>query len=308
MKLSKKTFSKLIQNWNKNNPQSLRDFFFDNILDNMHYDKDLQKLIPKMITSNQELVMPQLSNYLDDGDLPIAQSKPTTKDNYIGIEIECFADISKAEALMLAVHYGIEGWVDISDDGSIEADIGRDFEFRVLIKESTMKQQLAKLGKFLKAGEFEVNDSCGLHVHLDMRNRKMMEVYNRLVKFQDLMFGMVDRSRRNNDEYCAYVNKYNGNHRYVAINKSAYEKHRTIEVRLHQGTVDVKLISNWVNLLLKIINSTNAAPKSMKKKDAVIKWLGKNRGLKSYVKKTYEPDWKDNLYDDDFNEDEDVLW
>ncbi len=314
MKINKKNFSKMIDGWKKHSPESLKDFFFNTFLDKVQYGQDrvsLDKMIEFVLKNNPKLVLEKgvLDNFIEDTDsVVLAQVKPSTKDNYIGIEIECFADMSMAEAMMLAVEYGVSDWVEIADDGSIEPEVGRDFEFKVLLKEKSLKSQLMKLGKFLKAGKFKVNKSCGLHVHLDMRNRDLDKTYFRLLKFQDLMFGMVSSERRSNNEYCAYTDRWNRDERYVAINRSAYAKHKTIEIRLHQGTVDVKLISNWVNLLLKIINTTDRTPRTLQKMDSVIKWLGKSRDLKTYVKKTYKPNWRDTKAMWEPHDDSDDLW
>lgn len=280
MRITKKALNKFLQKWTKKYPFSLN-----------RYEK-----------YNMEDIKDIVSDNIVDDNRTLAETKPKTNHNYVGIEIECFSKLSHAEAQILAVEMGIDSWLNLGTDGSVEADWGSDFELRVLVRETQLKSSLDKLAKFLKKGKFGANQSCGLHVHLDMRNRSMLDAYDKLRKFQDLMFGMVSEDRqRDKHGYCAYVRDFNQNQRYVAINKNAYNEHRTLEIRLHQGTVDTKQIGNWINLLLKMVNS-KSTPKDFKKKEQVLKWVSKNKNLKTYIKKTYQENWKLDVNHYDKNE------
>ena len=134
-----------------------------------------------------------------------------------------------------------------------------------------------------------VNSSCGLHVHLDMRQRRPTKCYKNLIRTQDILMQLVDSTRRNNVEYCEKVNvdpallkklyfsdtgkpDYNGMYigrgnqssnptydRYTAINAQAYYKFRTIEVRLHHGSIDMTEIYNWCLLLTTIVDARTIA-------------------------------------------------
>lgn len=292
--MKKKVFVQLLENWKKKDPDMLRAFFLDQFLpemDTLRY-KDPKK-IDKIMTNLLTEAMPvkQMSEFMMDEGFSLNETTPKTKHNYIGIEIECFSELQEKEVITLALEHGLEKQLDISDDGSIEADFGRDYELRILTRETELDETMKKLGTFLKAGGFDVNDSCGLHVHLDMRQRDVNKSYNRLRMFQDMLFGMVDKERRSNNEYCEYTTDYNDHGRYVAINRESYESHKTIEIRLHQGSVNVKQIKNWINLLLKILN-TKDKPAQMTNKTQVIKWA-KDKSLKSYIRKEFDPDWKD---------------
>jgi hypothetical protein len=194
----------------------------------------------------------------------------------------------------LLLEHDLEKFVQVTDDGSIRAEAGKNntYEFRILCPETKLALVLKRLAKFFKAGKFAVNSSCGLHVHLDMRNRNVLDCYNRLLKFQHIMFGLVS-SKRWNNQYCKWSLETTGfgmpTSRFRAVNSKSYSKHRTIEIRLHEGTLDPKKISNWVNLLLKAIGS-KTVPEVNTKED-VVKWLAKNRKLKSYVNKEFNEQW-----------------
>jgi len=291
--MKKTQINKLLDHWVKQNPKQFKElinWFLMGLDDDrkraFQHLPNLHKHVLNSIKKHNNF----LYNYLDDdGVISFPQNKPKTKSNYIGIEVECFSDLAELEILALIVEHKLDRWVDVVGDGSIQTDYGQDYEFRLLVKEKELVKVLSRFQKLLKAGKFGVNDSCGLHIHIDMRRRNMEQSYNKLIKFQDLLFGMVKDTRHQN-MYCEYVTRFNEMNRYTAINKLAYAKHKTLEVRLHHGTLNTKAIENWINLLLKIINS-ESTPK-LKDNNSVMAWLGKSKKLKTYVSKTYEPDWK----------------
>jgi hypothetical protein len=42
--------------------------------------------------------------------------------------------------------------------------------------------------------------------------------------------------------------------KYFGINTHSYPKYKTLEVRMHQGTLDADRLISWLNLLTKIVN------------------------------------------------------
>lgn len=180
---------------------------------------------------------------------------PITMEQYVTVEIECFSVVTR-HTLGTALSKWAK-WVHLKDDGSIESDFGNTYEIVVTTPidkfEEVLKGVLATVHKY-RSG---VNDTCGLHVHLDMRrySRKYVaKVYANLVRSQGLLFKIVSKDRRYND-YCYWneVDEFEyGADRYSAINPQAYGKFTTLEVRLHQGSLNFKQIYNWVTLLHKI--------------------------------------------------------
>jgi hypothetical protein len=222
-----------------------------------------------------------------------ALSKPKGKENYVGIEIECFTSKVEAKVYELLLEFDLEKHVDVAGDSSIEPDYedGRSssYEFRILSSEKQLPGVLKKLAKFLEKGEFKVNDSCGLHVHIDMRNRKVDKCYSNLLKFQDVLFGVVDPARWDSD-FCSWsTEEVDPGERFKAINKTAYKRHKTLEVRLHHGSVDVKEIGNWIKLLLRCVKYN--APVVVKSKNDAMKLMGNNKALRSYIKGNFAPRW-----------------
>jgi len=100
----------------------------------------------------------------------------------------------------------------------------------------------------------------------------------------DFWFACVDSNRRTNN-YC-HANKSEGGRvywdvdgikagsdfpdvstRYVWLNWCAYSSHRTVEVRLHEGTLDGSAVCNWIKAHLRFIDSVmNMTPGQITRK------------------------------------------
>lgn len=264
---------------------------FGMIFKEIQKSSQFQKMIGRMIPPNvlKKLAKAWYSN--DDTPSYRIQKPKSQKTNYVGLEIECFTNYTPVEVQLFLIDNKLDNWVEVVDDGSIEPNTFHQYpvEFRILIPQTRLSQYLNKLGAFFKKYKFYVNSSCGLHVHLDMRNRNVDKCYTNLLNFQDLLFRLVAKSRQNNN-YAEYVTLPKTGNRYLAINWISYARHKTLEVRLHQATLDVELIKNWVNLLLKIITYSGGSVQ-VNKLEKVVSWVGKNRQLKSYIQKTYDKKW-----------------
>jgi len=196
---------------------------------------------------------------------------------WIGVEIECFMPY---ESLGIANDDDGNKWglaskrlaarirdariphVTVKSDGSISSPTrGSYFETEITILFTRgNKAPLRKLCSVLKELKTQVNKSCGLHVHLDCRDlapkkssqpryddplpRELRRRGEKLENVLPLLMQMVSKSRRNNS-YCAP----RMSEQRSAINLGAFNKHRTIEVRLHQGSVNFEKIAQWVELL-----------------------------------------------------------
>jgi hypothetical protein len=236
-----------------------------------------------------------------------SNKKPSGKDNYIGLEIECLANVDDKQAEKIIRKYPIAKTTQLKDDGSIDIENSedekyhidkycehcdggynlseliehkgkcwacnkfireltkeelaykplKDFELAFLFKEKDLRESIIQIKAILKEMKAKVNSSCGLHVHLDMRNRDPNVCFARLLTHQDMLFKLVKKNRRNNP-YCQSVppdttvdQEYGGHH--AAINSSALSEHNTLEIRLHHGTVNTREIYRWIKLLTTIV-------------------------------------------------------
>lgn len=243
-------------------------------------------------------------------DLESKHAKPKTKEKHLGIELEGFCKKEIEEILKYVSDYNMSKILFVSTDCSIRSPRGfKGYELKLILPEKKLDRTLKKLDKFLKAIRFKTNSSCGLHVHLDMRSRKYKQVARNLAHVQKIMSKLVTKSRRNN-RFCSIVEdieflvsgeryrshnwwddsyrwETRGPDRQSAINAyHAYRKHKTIEVRLHHATTDIKVIKNWINLLLSVVSCRKKLDKVDTKKK-LFDNVKLKYGVKTYVENTY---------------------
>ncbi len=177
-------------------------------------------------------------------------------DRAIGVEIECFGP---------SLGNKLPVWCREATDGSLrwhtsgpERNMG--IEFRCLIARATLEHKLNRICSLLVG--HKVNKTCGLHVHLDMRGKTFKEVTKIARNYNKWLYALrefVPESRRNNDQYCAWG--ISTRNRYHAVNVCSFERHKTLEIRLHSGTTDFTKIISWIRLL-ELIALTNKSPKT----------------------------------------------
>jgi hypothetical protein len=164
----------------------------------------------------------------------------------IGLEFECVGQISRR-----ALIEKLPIWTRAASDGSIRCSTGQNgHEIRALLDRQTAEPRLHRLCKILSDAGLSVNRSTGLHVHLDARNVPTEAEAVRIAKLMDAwLFALrelVPASRRDNG-YCKFG--VTTRDRYRAVNVVAWSNHRTIEIRLHSGTIDYTKTLAWIRLL-----------------------------------------------------------
>jgi hypothetical protein len=204
--------------------------------------------------------------------------KPTdAKANYVGIEIE-FIYTGKYDALKrLLIEKKLHKYVCLKEDGSLRQchNTGgyRGKELTLICKNTEVEDVLKRLDSVLAHPEIDgyANRSCGLHVHLDVRNRDADLVFRNLVRIQNILRGSQPVGRVNNIHCKPNVSdklekkspeEAGRNDRYWVVNGASYGKHKSIEIRIHEGTTDCEDIYNWVSFLDSVANHTKEIPKN----------------------------------------------
>lgn len=191
---------------------------------------------------------------------PYAQKVPRRKDkNYIGIELEFnqIAGVGQDQIAGALKNAGLARYVDVATDGSCG------WEVRVLLTEDDFVAPLTKIMSVLHGMGFPTNEKCGTHVHFDMRNRDIKVVYQNLFKTQKFLRKFLTRNRKYNT-FCkmnkadTFEKQLSLGDRYYSLNVEAYRRHKTIEVRMHQGTLKSDELIPWINLLIKVMNYNSA--------------------------------------------------
>lgn len=199
-----------------------------------------------------------------------------------GVEIEaynCTRDRLVCELAEAGISVQVEGYnhTDHADHWKLVTDAslhGNDtFELvsPVLHGEQGL-EELEKVCWVLDLCDVKVNDSCGLHVHMDAAEFNL-QTWKNLVLVYKRLEGVIDhfmpRSRRSN-RYCkgldtiseAAVNHAVNigelraafrNNRYHKVNLEAYARHRTVEFRQHGGSTNFTKMAAWIHFLEKMI-------------------------------------------------------
>lgn len=129
------------------------------------------------------------------------ERKPKTKDKYIGLEVEFSSPIYSTRLEEILEKQGLMKYCDIGNDGRQESGHVASLELKVLMKQKEVADIVPAIFKVLNDIKAKVNDSHGIHVHLDMRKRNATKAYNNLVQSQDVLFKMAHPSRKSNG-YC----------------------------------------------------------------------------------------------------------
>lgn len=188
---------------------------------------------------------------------------PTEKHKYVGLELEFCAKIEELDFALILWKAGLGKFTQMKKDGSLRPKADEHgYELALLLPEHSYRKYLRQVCKVLDAvGAKSEDRRCGLHVHLDMRRRKKDIVYNNLIACQNVFFSFLDPNRRDN-EFCRQVQsrkfptKFTNEReeRYKTVNAASYYKYKTLEVRMHEGSINFKDICNWMDLLIKIAN------------------------------------------------------
>lgn len=181
---------------------------------------------------------------------------PKIKDAFVGFEIEYISKVGGAETRKSFAENKLDGYVTCKGDGSLRADGDGEstHEVTVLCRQSEALAVMSKVLSVIKSHGGYVNQSCGGHIHLDARAYDPVKMYNNLVAGLPLLSKLIPQKRVGN-KFC----KINGEQgfqyysvgegsgsKYWAINPQTYSRIKTIEVRMHGGTLS---LSKWINWL-----------------------------------------------------------
>lgn len=199
-----------------------------------------------------------------------------------GVEIEaynCSKQKLAQELTAVGITVRVEGYnhTDSTEhwklvaDGSLTGNESFELVSPILHGEEGLKD-LEKVCWVLELCNVKVNESCGLHIHMDAADftintwKNLALGYKRLEKVID---AFMPTSRRNN-RFCegfADITEHNiknavticdlrrafGNDRYHKVNLEAYARHRTVEFRQHSGTTNFVKMSSWIHFLAQLI-------------------------------------------------------
>jgi len=130
-------------------------------------------------------------------------------------------------------------------------------------------QGLREVARFCKlASNWEFDSKCGYHVHLDMTHelwRNMRSIAYAYLRTYPTIWSKMVTSRRADNAMCGEAGYHNSElrqihsyddwcyfvgirDRFEFVNWRAWFSHRTLEIRLHEGTLNNRTIINWIKL------------------------------------------------------------
>lgn len=199
-----------------------------------------------------------------------------------GVEIEaynCTRERLARELRAAGISVQVEGYnhTDHSDhwklvtDSSLHGNNTFELVSPILHGEAGI-DELEKVCWVLDLCDVKVNDSCGLHIHMDAHDftmdtwRNLAITYKRL---EPVIDAFMPGSRRNN-RYCQPLSGISEtaisraqtitelrrafhNDRYHKVNLEAYARHCTVEFRQHGGSTNFTKMSAWIHFLEKMI-------------------------------------------------------
>lgn len=204
-----------------------------------------------------------------------------------GIEIEaynCSRDRLARELSEAGINVTVEGYNHetrnhwkLVTDSSLTGSNTFELVSPILEGENGLRE-LEKVCWVLDLCNVKVNDSCGLHVHMDAADFTMNTWKNLALSYKNIenvIDAFMPNSRRDN-YYCKSLSSISnrrileagtinelqaafGNDRYHKVNLQAYSRHRTVEFRQHSGSTNFTKMSNWVLFLGRMITFAQQA-------------------------------------------------
>jgi hypothetical protein len=211
-----------------------------------------------------------------------------------GVEIEAYG-VTRAALLAELRAQGLEAqdetynhstrphWKIVSD-GSVEGSNGFELVSPVLRGYEGL-EDLARACRALNNCGAQVNNSCGLHVHLgaqDLTVEQMRQLFRNYLVLETSIDKLVPAGRRGSANfYCKSLQRArtmaaaeqqilaattaeqlstaaNGGCRYHKVNFQSYRRQGTIEFRQHSGTTNFEKISFWVKFLANLVDYSKA--------------------------------------------------
>lgn len=200
-----------------------------------------------------------------------------------GVEIECYAPDGYGDTYGYSddgvgwtedflSEKGFEYWAHLVAEDESLYERGVEIKSPILVGENGFKE-LKSVMTVLNEAQFDVNSTCGFHVHLDcpeyIDNPKLIiKTVKAWMRNQEIINNMVADNRLKSGhcpawteddltELVTWLDEYNscdGTNR-GTINVGALDIHGSIEIRQHEGTLNYEEAESWIKFCQAFIDS-----------------------------------------------------
>ena len=229
------------------------------------------------------LLQQYLLNPFRGRDLPRKYGSKSEFNRFVGIESEVISEYDDAD------DYENNGYIprhfSVVDDGSLNSG-GVEFVTSRPIIGDEVDTALTSLEQINKDEYNSVDESCGIHIHLNAVDFNFIEIKSLLMimsRIQNAIYESLPEYRSDSNRYCRPINmsakqianiktlpelvtkyydladssindnKYN-EARYLGTNIHARFYMGTIEFRYHEGSINSKPIKHWIRFLNRIMD------------------------------------------------------
>lgn len=220
--------------------------------------------------------------------------RPTNRNRWCAIEIEMLTTGENDTVIDALCEAGVADYAHLKDDGSLHGTTARPNEHELVLcaELDRMPWVIDRVCEALKRPDVNagVNKTCGLHIHLDMRNDDVDTAYRNLVhSYEPLLSKLVPETRVQNT-YCKppttadFEDAQSEDDRYKAINPCAYSAHTTLEVRIFAGSVNASKIKQYLAIVSSIAYANSEVPRNLETADQWGQKVGWPPALTAWVK------------------------
>jgi len=211
------------------------------------------------------------------------------------VALRALADVGITASFEGYTHRNVHIWKCVTDASVTRTGTGEGAGLELvspILRGRDGLEWAAKALDALRGAGAKIDRTCGMHVHVGMdglTGMEMMKIVDTYVANQTNINRIVSRSRHNND-YCLPFNEvhapstqYRPNNyealrgantatattrlsgvlssapRYRVVNLTSYGKYGTLEFRQHQGTLNGKKGTAWIEFLLGLVETSVAS-------------------------------------------------
>ena len=212
-------------------------------------------------------------------DFRVADTSEQFSPRFVGMEFEMFHRTHNTNRVEhLAVDWRLAN-CGMGEDGSIHSNAGIEVKTPPASGDDIPLWVEAVCSTAAHYG-MRVDDSCGLHVHVDVRDYDS-HAFRRLLRLmrslEPVLYAALPAHRlyngtahvcavplqtieniRGSDSFARAWGNYNQHDRYHGCNFAAIREHGTVEMRYHSGTLHAQKVTAWARLMQAAVDAAKA--------------------------------------------------